>query len=226
MRKFLLLSAIFLSQLVTSQVQAFDVEARVAYFLPQDHRLRDLYGKNGFPEYELEFSMPLNMCCDCSCNWVSFFNLGYTTKKGHVRCHFEDSTPIVVGDQTFSLDDCFGDVCLRNKTKVEQWTLNLGAKYFFDNCGCFRPYLGFGLGAANVRFKDDSPFVRHNTDKWGFALLAKSGVEYDITCNIFTDLFLDYSYNYFCKEHSRGCNSTRSINTGGLKLGLGLGYRF
>jgi hypothetical protein len=50
-------------------LQAFDIEARIAYFLPQDTRMRDIYGKNGLPEYEIEVSAPFQSCCDCSCDW-------------------------------------------------------------------------------------------------------------------------------------------------------------
>ena len=92
-------------------------------------------------------------------------------------------------------------------------------------CRCFRPYLGFGIGFAHVRFHDQSPFVRARTNRWGFAILAKSGLRYDVTCNFFLDFFLDYAYNHFDFPCVRGV-SIRNVNTGGVKIGLGLGYQF
>lgn len=188
---------------VCSQIgalQSFEVEARVAWFLPQDSRIRDIYGKNGFAEYELEASMPLPCCCECSCDWDLFTNLAYYDKKGHSSC-------------------------LHDKTRVDNWTLNFGVKRYFDICECIRPYLGLGAGAAYARFHDDSPFVHQHVKRWGAALLVKSGLKYDLTCNVFLDLFADYSYAWF-NFHKHSGVTTRNANTGGLKLGAGLGYQF
>ena len=49
MKKIIFFTLCVLSQMVS--LQAFDIEARIAYFLPQDTRMRDIYGKNGLPEY-------------------------------------------------------------------------------------------------------------------------------------------------------------------------------
>ncbi len=198
MNKILLFFFLALCQIATSE--AFEVEARVAYFYPQDKRIRDLYGKNGFANYQIEAAMPLDCCCDCACNWDIFTNLGFYEKSGRTSC-------------------------LDSKTKVTNWTLNFGVKRFFDMCECFRPYLGLGAGAAHVKFHDQSEFVRQHTNRWGVALLVKSGVIYDITCNFFLDAFVDYSYEWY-NFHSRSGVTVRNVNTGGLKTGLGLGYRF
>jgi opacity protein-like surface antigen len=241
MRKLLLLGAIFLSQLVTTQVQGFfegfEIEGRVAYLYPTDKRIRDVYGKNGFAEYQVEAAMPLNFLGDCCCDTplVGFFNASYFQKRGHARCRFETEAAI---PSTI----CTDDFCLRNKTRIEHWLLTAGAKYYFECFECIRPYLGFGLGAAGVRlrehFRDGNssnvtildPTItssgRNRNDRWGFAILAKSGIEYDLTCNIFLDGFVDYSYAWFSRDHKGDCSSKRRLDTGAVKAGLGLGYRF
>lgn len=200
MKKVFLLTLFILSQV--SCMQAWDIEGRVAYFLPQDHRMRSIYSNKGFAEYELETSTPLASLVDCApCNWDGFANLSFYRKNGRSSC-------------------------LNDRTRVTNWTLNFGVKRYFDVCGCFKPYLGLGAGAAYVRFHDYSSFVKRHNNKWGFAILAKSGVKYDVTCNLFLDLFLDYSYAWFNFYHSRSCVAVRNTNTGGLKCGLGLGYQF
>lgn len=199
MKKILLLLIGIVSQMAA--LQAFDIEARVAYFYPQDNRLREIYGKNGWVDYQIEASAPLNLCCDCSCNWDLWFNASYYQKRGH-------------------------STCLHNKTRVQNWAFNFGVKRYFDTCTCFRPYLGLGGGFAHVEFNDRSPFVKRHIDRWGGALLAKSGIKYDISCHVFVDLFVDYGLNWYSSKHSREGVRTRSIDTGGVKAGLGLGYQF
>lgn len=198
MKKIIFLTLCVLSQMVS--LQAFDVEARVAYFLPQDSTMRDLYGKNGLPEYEIEVSTPLTVCCETLCNWDAFANVSYFYGKGHTSC-------------------------LRYHTDVNNWAFNVGLKRFFDTCTCFKPYLGLGIGFAYVDFNDRSEFVKQHRDQWGFALLAKSGIRYDLTCNLYADLFVDYAFNWF-RFHNSGCSSSRNLDTGGVKVGLGLGYGF
>lgn len=183
-----------------SLMQAFDVQGRVAYYYPEDNRMRNIYGKKGWAEYEIEASTPLMCCCECSCDWEYFANLGYFEKSGR-------------------------STCLNDKTKVTNWAFNIGVKRYFDIFECVRPYLGLGAGAAHVRFHDQSDFVRQHTKRWGVAILAKSGFQYDLTCNMFLDLFADYSYHWFNFQHHSGV-TVRNVNTGGLKLGLGLGYKF
>lgn len=252
MRKLLLMGAIFLSQLVTTQVQAvlegFEIEGRVAYLYPTERRIRDDFGKNGWAEYQLEVGMPLNFFDDCGCDSpiVGFFNASYFEKRKHLRCHFKNES--TVPPELL----CTDDFCPRSKARIEHWLLTAGAKYYFTCFECIRPYLGFGIGAAGLRRREhfrnlNGPNVilveeqgreRHRNDKWGFALLAKSGLEYDITCNIFLDLFVDYAHSWFSRErrghkhHDDGecssgrCSSRRNNDFGAIKTGLGIGYRF
>ncbi len=184
-----------------TSMHAFDIEARAAYFFPQDNRIRDLYGKSGFAEYEIEASSSLDCLLQNCCDLDGFVNLSFYQENGHTNC-------------------------THDHTCVTNWTLNFGAKRYFNVCELFRPYLGFGIGAAHVRFHDESSFVKRHIHKWGVAVLAKSGLRYDLTCNLFLDLFADYSYSWFDFKCNRRCVNVRNVNTGGLKLGLGLGYQF
>lgn len=200
MKKMILFTLFILIQIAS--VQAFDVEARAAYFLPQDSRMRDIYSKKGFAEYEIEAANPLSdLFCTCPSEWDGFVNLSFYQKHGR-------------------------STCINDKTQVTNWTLNFGVKRYFIVCESFRPYLGLGCGAAHVKFHDESDYVSKHTKRWGVAILAKSGIRYDLTCNLFLDLFADYSYSWFNFQHRKSCVSVRNVNTGGLKLGLGLGYQF
>ncbi|MBA2728938.1 MAG: hypothetical protein H0U49_12295 [Parachlamydiaceae bacterium] len=209
MKKILLFVALLLGQVATAH--GFDVAARIAYFQPQDHRIRGIYGHHGYPEYELEANCPIDSiynCCgyDCGPTWAGWGNFSIYHKKGH------------------------SSGCIKNSSEITSWALNFGIKGYLGACcfpESFRPYLGFGVGYAHVDFHDHSPYVNKHIDRSGIAILAKSGIEYDITCDIFLDFFVDYASNWFNSPHtSRCCNSTRRFNTGGVKLGLGLGYHF
>lgn len=210
MNRIFLFFALLLGQIAT--VQGLDVEGRVAYYIPQDHRVRGIYGKShGFPEYEVEASCPINSFCDCLCGW--------------------ECDPCWSGWGNFSIFHKKGrsEGCLKRSTEITNWTINFGIKHYF--CGCFpegfRPYLGFGLGYAHVNFHDHSDFVKNHIDRSGIAILVKSGIQYDIACNYYLNLFADYASNWFDRpSHSKHCVHTRRVNTGGLKLGLGLGYHF
>ena len=198
MKKFILFSLFVLCQ--AASLQAIEIEGRVAYFYPQDTRMREIYGKSGWVNYQIEAAAPLSLCCECSSDWDAWTNFTYYQKKGRSNC-------------------------LNNKTEVNNLAITFGVKRYFDTCTCFNPYLGLGVGFAHVNFHDHSPFVKEHINRWGTAILVKSGIKYDITCNIFLDLFLDYAYDWFTFKH-RCCGSTRNLSTGGINVGLGLGYQF
>lgn len=200
MKRIFLFTLFLLSQL--SSIQAYDVEARVAYFYPTDNRMRNVYSKSGFVEYELEVSNPLNCFFNCfdEC-WDGFANVSFYQKNGRSSC-------------------------LNNRSKVTNWAFNVGGKRFFSCFKCFRPYLGIGAGFAHVSFHDDSPYVKEHINSWGPSLLLKSGLIYDISCNFYLDLFADYGFNWFWPSVNNCCCTGRNIDTGGLKIGAGIGYKF
>lgn len=133
--------------------------------------------------------------------WDAFANLTYHSRNGH-----------------FTL--------FKETTSTIDWALNVGIKHYFCSSGPLIPYLGMGLGAAWVRFNDNSLHVRHQIDQWGFAFLVKSGIEWNLCYDYFLDFFLDYAYEHFHGPNRKKGIGTRSINTGGIKVGLGLGYHW
>lgn len=199
MKRFFLFMFCLVSQI--SLVQAFDIQGRVAYFYPQDNRIREVYSDQGFPEYEIEVSQALSSTCQCDQDLDGFINLSFYQKNGH-------------------------STCLHNHSSVTNWDLNFGVKKSFTLFEMFKPYLGFGVGVAYVRFHDRSHYVKSHVSSYGPSILAKSGVKYDLSCNLFLDMFLDYSYQWFNFNSKKRSVAVRNVNAGGLKLGLGLGYKF
>jgi hypothetical protein len=207
MKRIILFAIFLLSQISLAEafeLEGLQVEGRVAYFLPENKRIRHVYSDLGFPEYELEVAMPIG-CYFSDCipdlNLDVWTNVSYYEKKG----------------RSYSLHD---------KTRVTNWALNAGVSYYFPICGPIRPYVGIGGGAAHVEFHDKSQYVKQHREEWGGGFLAKLGLKYDVTCNIFIDVFADYSYNWCNFNRSKRCIEVHNVNTGGLKLGAGIGYRF
>ena len=107
---------------------------------------------------------------------------------------------------------------------VVPWTL--GVKYYpFCNYQCFSPYLGIGAGLAYIHYKDDSFYVRRNTDLFGGALLVKSGVEMALKNCYFLDAFCDYSWHKFERNSHKKHTKVHNPQTGGIKVGLGIGKK-
>lgn len=227
---------LFILCLLLSQVgsvKAFEVEARGAYFIPQDHRIRDFFD-HGFGEWEVEVAAPLNFNCLCGFDLEAFINFSYYDKSGHSKFKCETCSSC---SQMTDIPSCLdSNPCgHKHKVKVTNWALNFGLKHYFDlcQCGCgferFHPYVGFGLGFDRVKFNNHSHFVKRHQEKTAFALLAKSGIKYDLTCNFFIDIFADYAWSHFrfhSKRSEEGCVKGHSLNVGGWKFGGGIGFCF
>lgn len=75
------------------------------------------------------------------------------------------------------------------------WDLMANAYYDIGNFGGFTPYLGGGLGMANVRYKatldDDIKLKSDDTYRFAWALMA--GVAIDVAPNVKVDLGYRYS---------------------------------
>lgn len=192
------------------KVRKVELEGRFAWFLPQSSHIQRVYGRHGCPEYELEASMAFTGVPKCECSsherkcephWIGWANWSIYEQSGH-------------------------STCLKNSSHMINNAVNFGAKYYFFHMHGFRPYLGFGIGFAHVRFSDHSRYVRRHVDKWGPSLLVKSGIECDLSCHWYADVFVDYGSNWFSAPRSPRCVKTHDINTGGGKFGFGLGYRF
>jgi hypothetical protein len=208
MKKTLVFTMLLWVQLTT--LQGVAVIGRAACEFPQMDTFRSVYGNSGIVNGELEASIPLQDFLSPDSDlfkwselplWSCWGNLSYFTKCGQFTY-------------------------LKETTQVTNWSLNFGLKrYFYDECD-IRPYYGFGIGAAHARFEEHSIYVREEINMWGFAFLAKLGVEYEFYPSVFLDLFIDYSYNGFGRLRSKHGVGTRNTNTGGIKAGAGLGWRF
>ena len=193
---------IILFILAIGSIEATEIEIRAAYFAPQDDRMRDIYS-NGFTEYEVEVSTKLDCLSPCAPSFDAFINFATYQKEGTSTCTLQ-----------------------KDHTTVRNSALNVGIKRYLDIlCLDFHPYLGLGVGVANVRFHDKSHHVKEHINEWGGALLLKSGIKYNIMCNFFADLFLDYSYQWF-SFHKRHCAEVHDVNPGGVMVGLGAGFEF
>lgn len=114
---------------------------------------------------------------------------------------------------------------LRDGTHVHLTPLSLGVKYLYPISSCISVYAGLGGCYTWFRVKNDSPFVRRHVNKEAFGLVVKTGIRYDIACNVFLDLFTDYFYQPF-HFHGHHGNKGRHVDVGGFKFGAGLGYAF
>jgi opacity protein-like surface antigen len=102
---------------------------------------------------------------------------------------------------------CTGPVCGSNyldaKAQISTWTILANAYFDLGTWAGLTPYIGGGIGTANVRVKDyqhNNPPANpagfraigsDNTD-WNFAWALTAGASYDMTSN----LLLDVNYRY------------------------------
>ena len=127
MKKVLLLSAFFLPLL--PEAHAFDIEFRSAYFNPQDHHIRKIYGNHGLAEFEIELADRV-----INDRWAAWGNVSYYRKHGK-------------------------STCLHNKTHVSNWAMTSGLKYYLCKSDPLSPYIGFGAGVDYVHFNNHSSHV-------------------------------------------------------------------
>lgn len=130
-----------------------------------------------------------------------WFNISYFEEKGHSTCR-------------------------KKHTEIISHSLSIGIKRYYSFRECCKPYFGVGIGAGYVKFYDRAFYVDKNISKWGPLIIAKSGVQCDLGCRFFIDLFADYSYNPINGGKCKKGIKTRDVNIGGLKFGLGIGYHF
>lgn len=136
----------------------------------------------------------------CNTQWYGFASVDFLSKEGH-------------------------SIGLCERTKMSVALLALGAKYFVPFCyGDF--YVGLGFSPLHLKTRNCSPFVAPTTSKWGFGGIAKVGAYFDLPCNYFLDLFIDYN---FAKVSCQNCFASvipLKAKLNGVIVGLGLGYRF
>ena len=71
---------------------------------------------------------------------------------------------------------------------------------------------------GGVQVKNRSCCLHEKRSELLLGGVLKSGINYDITCRLFLDLFVDYAY-----QPSR---FPSRVELGGLKTGVGLGFKF
>jgi len=188
-------------------LQARDVwvEAKAGYCFVTNDVTEDIYGR-GSGVYGAELTGRLW----CEGNWYGWMSADYFTKKGHVE------------------DPVAGNY----QTKMTLVPLGFGLKYS-QSWGCWdcwsgNWYLGAGVLAAYVKEHVHSPYVIPERSKWGAGGIVKGGCLIDLSCCVFLDLWLDYS---FIKMHFHDSTippvvQGRKANVSGCGIGAGLGYRF
>ncbi len=113
---------------------------------------------------------------------------------------------------------------LRDDTKIYFIPVGLGFKYFFP-LDCWDFYLGGGALGTYVHIKDDSSFVVHHSQNWGWGAIGKVGVIRTLGSWFFFDLFTSYSYTHVGFHRKDNHVITRhTANLGGWSIGLGIGF--
>lgn len=132
-------------------------------------------------------------------NWYGFASADFLSKKGH-------------------------SIGLCTPTKMYLVPLGLGVKYFVPFCyGDF--YVGIGVQPVHLRTQNCSPFVREITSKWGVGGVAKVGSYFDLPCNWFIDLFINYSFAHIECDTCTDIAALKA-DVSGAVFGIGVGYRF
>lgn len=197
----LVLAALFLlianGQTLSAGVQNSSIEFRSAAFFHSADRFRDVYGKVGV-SYQVEASTPLYGCLN---GWTNF---DWFSKHGKSE-GFNDPTTIRIAN------------------------ISLGVKIPYQRCERFTPYIGIGPSFSRLWLKD-TPHCSQDTSscgsqnahktvsKWVVGGVLKTGVNCFVTKCLFLDVFVDYLYQPIHFE--------KRVDIGGIKAGLGIGYRF
>ncbi len=98
------------------------------------------------------------------------------------------------------------------ETKLEIIPVGIGIKYMIVD---WNLYLGIGLN-YNI-YREDNPIGNIRKGKVGY--IGRLGGWIKIAGGLIMDFFTDYSY---CKTQP----ADYEVNIGGLRVGIGLGYRF
>lgn len=111
-------------------------------------------------------------------------------------------------------------------TQIDMAPLGFGVKQFFP-CGCTDFYVGAGILATYLHMDDDSPFVIQHITKWGVGAIGKAGVIYNISKNLFFDLFVNASYTKIDFHDTNDDTVIRyDADLSGLFIGGAIGYKF
>lgn len=147
----------------------------------------------------VEYELEVSHTIPCSC-WEIWTNLSWYPKHGHV-----------------------GRSC--GSSHVDVTNLSFGLQKSCQICDCFYWYAGIGptfgwVFVENKRKCCSSGCSREDDNDSAIAVggIVKGGLKYYVACNLFFDLFVDYLYEpaFF---HD-------TVDVGGFRTGLGLGFSF
>ncbi len=111
-----------------------------------------------------------------------------------------------------------------NGTHLDLGTLSLGVNLTtpFKRSSTL-VYVGLGISGAYVHTKDHTVYLPTNTSKLGFGCVAKLGILTPCIKHFFLNPFFDY---YYQPIHTRNSADHSSVDVGGFRTGLGIGYNF
>ena len=109
-------------------------------------------------------------------------------------------------------------VGFHDSTRINNVNFSFGAKYNYYFTCKDQFYVGIGAAIADVWIKNHTNYSGRRASKGVFGGVLKLGVNHYFTDHFFVDLFADYYYQPVKFESS--------VDVGGLRAGLGLGYRF
>ena len=111
-----------------------------------------------------------------------------------------------------------------NGTHLDLGTLSLGVNLMtpFKRSSAL-VYVGLGISGAYVHTKDHTAYLPTNTSKLGVGCVAKLGVFIPCIKHIFLNPFFDY---YYQPIHTRNSANHSTVDMGGFRTGLGIGYSF
>ncbi len=92
-------------------------------------------------------------------------------------------------------------------------------------CDWMRPYIGVGPIGAWVHTEDHSPFLSPSLNSFSMGIVGKLGVDFLYKERFIVEAFFDYSYQPLFEGLFPALDDV-SINMGGYKTGLGIGYAF
>ena len=104
------------------------------------------------------------------------------------------------------------------KSTVDIVNLSFGLKYVYTASAHWKLYGGLGPVVGKIFLKNISLSYEDRVNKYIAGGVAKIGAHYTFSGGVFLDLFVDYLYQPV-RFHT-------TVDVGGLKTGLGLGYNF
>ena len=111
-----------------------------------------------------------------------------------------------------------------NGTHLDLGTLSLGANLMtpFKRSATL-VYVGLGISGAYVHTKDHTAYLPTDTSKLGVGCVAKLGIFISCIKHVFLNPFFDY---YYQPIHTRNSSNHSTVDVGGFRTGLGIGYSF